>query len=75
MQLHGNIPWGGTQVLAGLVSSTKRVLLLRTPWPALPQQKNWQKLSFGEFTTMEKHGQLLLIERIGQSQKFLQSRI
>jgi hypothetical protein len=51
---------GGMQVLAGLApSSQTTVYLLTTAW-----LKKLAKSDLGEFTSMEKYTQLLLIERI-----------
>ncbi len=57
---------GGMHVLAGQApSSQTTVYLLTTAW-----LKQLAKSVLGEFTSMEKYTQLLLIERIRWSQKF-----
>ncbi len=62
---------GGIQVLAGPAPSNKTAgSSLRTPLAGKASNKNSAKSGFGEFTLMEKYAQLLLIERIRQSQIF-----
>ncbi len=58
----------GIQVKAGLAPSIQTVgSYLRTRWLA----KKWPNDGFGEFTSVEKYTQLLFIECIRQSQKFV----
>jgi hypothetical protein len=61
----------GIQVLAGLAPSNQTAgSLLRTSRAGKASNKNSAKSEFGEFTLIEKYAQLLLIERIRQSQIF-----
>ncbi len=58
----------GIQVKADLAPSIQTVgSYLRTCWPA----KKWPNDGFGKFTSVEKYTQLLFIECIRQSQKFV----